>query len=66
MALEQFAGYLHWNEQGIELHQRFLNRNDLLRLRASEQMEVFLLKVIGDTLRMLDAASRSMLSPVEY
>jgi tetratricopeptide (TPR) repeat protein len=61
MALEQFAGYLHWHEQGIEIDQHFLDRSDLLRLRASEQMEDLLLRVIGQTLELLDAPSISML-----
>jgi tetratricopeptide (TPR) repeat protein len=66
MALEQFAGYLHWNEQGIELDQRFLDQNDLLSLCASEQMEALLLRVIEETLRLLDAASLSILGVIAW
>src|SRR5206468_4194925 len=61
MALEQLAGYLHWNEQGVDLNQRFLDQNDLLRVRTSERMEDFLLRVIGETLKLLDAPSLDLL-----
>jgi len=66
MALEQFAGYLHWNEQGVELNQRFMDQNDLLRLHASEQMEDLLLRMIGETLKLLDAPSAGLLRVVAW
>jgi len=66
MALEQFAGYLHWNEQGVELDERFLDQNDLLRLHASEQIEDFLLRMIGETLKLLDAPSLGLLRMVAW
>jgi tetratricopeptide (TPR) repeat protein len=66
MAIEQLVGYLDWNEQGIELNQRFLDQNDLLRLHASEQMEDFLLRITSDTLGQLDAPSLSLLRLVAW
>jgi tetratricopeptide (TPR) repeat protein len=66
MALEQFAVYLHVNEQGVDLDQRFLEQNDLLRLRASERMEDLLLRMIGKSLQGLDAASLDLLQVVAW
>jgi tetratricopeptide (TPR) repeat protein len=66
MALEQFAGYLHLNEQGVDLDQRFLDQNDLLRLRASERMEDLLLRMIGESLKGLDATSLDLVQVVAW
>ena len=62
MALEQFAGYLHWNEQGVDLDQRFVEGNDLLRLHPSEQM----LRIIRENLNLLDAPSLNLVRVVAW
>src|SRR5205814_7317760 len=66
MALEQLAGYLRWNEEGVELNERFIRENDLLKLHASEQMEHLLLRMIGENLKLLDAPSLELLRVVAW
>ncbi|HEY6346349.1 MAG TPA: tetratricopeptide repeat protein [Bryobacteraceae bacterium] len=62
MAIEQFAAYLRQREQGVELDQRFLDQNDLLRLDISEQ----LLSIVAQNLDLLDSPSLDLLRLVAW
>jgi tetratricopeptide (TPR) repeat protein len=62
MAIEQFAAYLRQREQGIELNQRFLEENDLLRLKNPEQ----LLGLVAQNLDLLDPPSLDLLRLVAW
>jgi hypothetical protein len=62
MALEQFAAYLSKQAEGIELDQRFVEQNDLLRLDPSEQLP----RVIRENLNLLDTTSLFVLRVVAW
>ncbi|MBL8290357.1 MAG: hypothetical protein JNN08_00900 [Bryobacterales bacterium] len=66
LALVQFAGYLRANEAGLELNERFVATNDLLRLFDPDQMEESIARVIGEHVQRLDEESRRLLGLVAW
>ncbi len=62
MAIEQFAAYFRLNEEGVELDQRFVEQNDLLRLETSQQ----LVRMVEENLRLLDDSSLYLVRVVAW